>query len=223
MTMEQMRILLGAVLTLAWIAPSHAQRGPYPSAPVRVVVGFPPGGGVDVVARMIGQRMPGVWGQHMVVDNRPGAASILATRLVAGAAPDGYTVLINSNTMIVNQVGNPNAGIDVERQLLPILNVAWQPNIIVAAVALPAGTLAEVIALSRTRKLGFGSPGHGSMGHLAAAYLCAGAHCRHLGPGRTRGYDAAACGAARQGGAGEGDCGHQREARINAARHSHRR
>ena len=171
MTMKQMRILLGAVLTLAWMAPSHAQRGPYPSAPVRVVVGFPPGGGVDVVARMIGQRMPGVWGQHVVVDNRPGAASVLATRLVTAAAPDGYTVLINSNTMIVNQVGNPNAGIDVERQLLPILNVAWQPNIIVAAAALPAGTLAEVIALSRTRKLSFGSPGHGSMGHLAAAYL----------------------------------------------------
>ena len=171
MTMTRAHILLGAVLTFAWTGPSQAQRGPYPSAPVRVVVGFPPGGGVDVVARLIGQKMPGAWGQPVVVDNRPGAASVLATRLVAGAAPDGYTILINSNTMIVNQIGNPNAGYDVERQLIPILNVAWQPNIIVAAVALPVTSLADVIALSRTRKLSFGSPGHGSMGHLAAAYL----------------------------------------------------
>jgi tripartite-type tricarboxylate transporter receptor subunit TctC len=170
-TTMRMRILVGAVLALVWIGPSQAQRGPYPSGPVRVVVGFPPGGGVDVVARLIGQRMPGVWGQHFVVDNRPGAASVLATRLVAAAAPDGYTVLINSNTMIVNQIGNPNAGINVERQLIPILNVAWQPNIIVAAAALPASSLPDVIALSRKRKLSFGSPGHGSMGHLAAAYL----------------------------------------------------
>jgi tripartite-type tricarboxylate transporter receptor subunit TctC len=169
--MTRTQILLAVAVALAWIAPSHAQRGPYPSGPVRVVVGFPPGGGVDVVARLIGQRMPGVWGQNVVVDNRPGAASVLATRLVAAAAPDGYTILINSNTMIVNQVGNPNAGFDVERQLLPILNVAWQPNIIVAAIALPASSLSDVIALSRKRKLSFGSPGHGSMGHLAAAYL----------------------------------------------------
>jgi tripartite-type tricarboxylate transporter receptor subunit TctC len=171
MTMTRTQILLGAILAFVWICPLQAQRGAYPSAPVRIVVGFPPGGGVDVVARLIAQKMTGVWGQPVVVENRPGAASVLATRLVASAAPDGYTVLINSNTMVVNQVGNPNAGYDIERQLIPILNVAWQPNLIVAAPALPANSLADVIALSRTRKLSFGSPGHGSMGHLAAAYL----------------------------------------------------
>lgn len=115
MTMTRMRILLGAAFAFFWICPLQAQRGAYPSAPVRVVVGFPPGGGVDVVARLIAQKMPGVWGQPVVVENRPGAASVLATRLVTGAAPDGYTVLMNSNTMVVNQVGNPNAGYDVER------------------------------------------------------------------------------------------------------------
>ena len=171
MTMSRMQILLSAALAFVCIGPLQAQRGTYPAAPVRVVVGFPPGGGVDVVARLIAQKMVGVWGQPVVVENRPGAASVLATRLVASAAPDGYTVLINSNTMVVNQVGNPNAGYDIERQLIPILNVAWQPNIIVAAPALPVTSLADVIALSRTRKLSFGTPGHGSMGHLAAAYL----------------------------------------------------
>ena len=171
MTLTRMQILLAAVLTFIWIAPLQAQRGPYPSAPVKIVVGFPPGGGVDVVARLIAQKMTGVWGQQVVVENRPGAASILATRLVASAAPDGYNVLINSNTMVVNQVANPNAGYDIERQLIPILNVAWQPSIFVAAPALPVTSLADVIALLRTRKLSVGTPGQGSIPHLAALYL----------------------------------------------------
>ena len=171
MTLTRMQILLAAALTCIWIAPLQAQRGPYPSAPVKIVVGFPPGGGVDVVARLIAQKMAGVWGQQVVVENRPGAASILATRLVAGAPPDGYTVLINSNTMVVNQVANPNAGYDIERQLIAILNVAWQPSIFVAAPALPVTSLADVIALLRTRKLSVGTPGQGSIPHLAALYL----------------------------------------------------
>ena len=171
MPMMRMQILLVAVLTFAGAAPSQAQRGPYPSAPVKIVVGFPPGGGVDVVARVIAQKMAGVWGQQVVVENRPGAASILATRLVAAAPPDGYTILINSNTMVVNQVANPNAGYDIERQLIPVLNVAWQPNIIVVAPALPVTSLGDVIALARTRKLSYGTPGQGSIPHLAGAYL----------------------------------------------------
>jgi len=171
MTTTRMQILWVAILTFVWTGPLHAQRGPYPSAPVKIVVGFPPGGGVDVVARLIAQRMAGVWGQQVVVENRPGAASILATRLVASAAPDGYTVLVNSNTMVVNQVANPNAGYDIERQLIPILNVTWQPNIIVAAPALPVMSLGDVIALSRTRKLSYGTPGQASIPHLAGVYL----------------------------------------------------
>jgi len=171
MTMTRTKILLGAVLMFVWICPVQAQRDPYPSKPVRIVVGFPPGGGVDVVARLIAQKMPGVWGQQVVVDNRPGAASILATRLVASAAPDGYNVLINSNTMVANQLANPNAGYDIERQLTPILNVAWQPNIFVATPALPVTTLADVIALLHKRKLSFGTPGLASIPHLAGVLL----------------------------------------------------
>jgi len=171
MKMTRMKIVLGAVLMFVWVAPLQAQRGPYPSAPVKIVVGFPPGGGVDVVARLIAQKMAGVWGQQVVVENRPGAASILATRLVVNAAPDGYNVLINSNTMVANQLANPNAGYDIERQLIPILNVAWQPNIFVAAPTLPVTSLGDVIALARKRKLSFGTPGQGSIPHLAGVYL----------------------------------------------------
>jgi tripartite-type tricarboxylate transporter receptor subunit TctC len=171
MATTRIQLLLGAVLIFAGMSPLHAQRGPYPAAPVRIIVGFPPGGGVDVIARLIAQKMPGIWGQQVVVDNRPGAASIIATRLVAGSAPDGYNVLINSTSMVVNQVANPNAGYDIERQLIPVLNVAWQPSIIVAAPALQMTSLANVVALSHTRKLSFGSPGQASIPHLAGVYL----------------------------------------------------
>src|SRR2546423_3226272 len=98
------QIVLAAVIAFVCMPPSHAQRGSYPSGPVRIIVGFPPGGGVDVVARVIAQKMTALWGQPVVVENRPGAASIVATRLLASSAPDGYNVLINSNSMVVNQL-----------------------------------------------------------------------------------------------------------------------
>lgn len=166
-----MRILLAAAMVLLGAAPSQAQRGPYPSGPVKIIVGFPPGGGVDVIARVVAQKMPGIWGQQVVVDNRPGAAGVLGTRLVVGSPADGYTVLIHSNSMVVSQVANANAGYDIERQLIPIVNVGWQPSVIVAALNLSVASLKDVIALSHTRKLNYGSPGQGSIPHLAAAYL----------------------------------------------------
>ena len=171
MRLHGARMLLAGTLALVCLVPAHAQRGPYPAAPVRVIVGFPPGGGVDVVARLLAQQMTPLLGQPVVVENRPGAGSSIGTRLVAAAAPDGHTVLLNSNSIVVNQVANPNAGYEIERQLIPVLNVAWQPTVIAAATALPAATLAEVIALSRSRKLSFGTPGQASIPHLAAAYL----------------------------------------------------
>jgi tripartite-type tricarboxylate transporter receptor subunit TctC len=156
----------------AWvIAPAHAERGPYPSSPVRIIVGFPPGGGVDVLARVLGQKMSAIWGQPVVVENRPGAASVIGTRLAVHATPDGHSVLINSNTMVVNQIVNPGAGYDIERDLIPVINVAWQPTIIVSAPALPAASVGELVKLARARKVSYGSPGQGSMPHLGAAYL----------------------------------------------------
>jgi tripartite-type tricarboxylate transporter receptor subunit TctC len=163
--------LMIAALVFIWFSPAQAQRGPYPSAPVKVIVGFPPGGGVDVVARLVGQKLDGVLGQPVVVENKPGAASGIATRLVAGSKPDGYTVLINSNSMVVNQVINPHAGYDIERQLIPIINVAWQSTIIVAKPDLPVSSLKDVLALSRKSKLSYGTPGTGSVLHLAGTYL----------------------------------------------------
>jgi tripartite-type tricarboxylate transporter receptor subunit TctC len=164
-------ILLAAVFVLIWILPAQAQRGGYPAAPVRVIVGFTPGGGVDVVARLLGQKMAGIWGQPVVVENRPGASTAIATRFVAASAADGYTVLINSNSMLVNQLASASAGYDVERQLIPVVNAAWQPTIINAAPDLPVSSLGDVISLARTRKLSYGTPGHAGISHLAGTYL----------------------------------------------------
>jgi tripartite-type tricarboxylate transporter receptor subunit TctC len=160
-----------STLVFLCASPLEAQRGPYPTANVRVIVGFPPGGGVDVVARLIGQKLAVLWGQPVLVDNRPGASTSIATRLVADAAPDGCTVLINSSSMVVNQVANRNAGYDIERELIPVLNVAWQPLIVAAAPDLPVASLRDVLSLSKTRKLSYGSPGQAGIGHLAGAYL----------------------------------------------------
>jgi len=174
MTPRRLRCLLvPAVAAAAFIlaAAALAQRGPYPSSPVRIIVGFPPGGGVDVLARVLGQKMSALWGQPVVVENRPGAASIVGTRLAIRATPDGLSVLINSNTMIVNQIVNPAADYDVEKQLVPVINVAWQPNILAAAGAVPGRTLADLIAQTRTRKVSYGTPGQGSMPHLGAVFL----------------------------------------------------
>lgn len=164
-------VLAVAALVFLCAAPGEAQRAAYPTAPVRVIVGFPPGGGVDVVGRLISQKLNALWGQPVLVENRPGASSGIATRFVAGTAPDGYTVLINSNSMLVNQIANPDAGYDIERQLIPVINVAWQPTIIAAAADLPVSTLADVISLARKRKISYGTPGQGSIPHLAGAYL----------------------------------------------------
>lgn len=107
----------------------------------------------------------------MVVENRPGAGTAIATRFVAGATPDGYTVLLNSNSMLINQIANPDAGYDVESQLIPVINICWQPMIIVAAKDLPVSSLGDVLALSKSRKLSYGSPGQASIPHLAAVWL----------------------------------------------------
>ena len=166
-----LRFLLALALIFIIGSTVHAQSGPYPSSSVQIIVGFSPGGGVDTVARLLSQKMSEIWGQPVVVENRPGASTAIATRYVAGSAPDGLIVLINSNSMVVNQIANPNAGYDIMRELIPVANVVWQPCVIVAKNDLPASTLDDVISLARERELSYSSPGVASITHLGAVYL----------------------------------------------------
>jgi tripartite-type tricarboxylate transporter receptor subunit TctC len=141
------------------------------SRTVRLVVSFPPGGGVDAVARLFADKMSAALGQTVVVENRGGASGIIAGKQVASAEADGATVLIASNSMVVAQAMNPNVGLDIVRDLKALASVAPQAIIITAPPDLPASSLQELIALAKTRRLTYGSPGAGSVPHLLGVYL----------------------------------------------------
>ena len=155
----------------AWSAPAAAQEKSYPSRTVRLVVGFPPGGGVDAVARMFADKMTSLLKQPVVVENRGGAAGSIAGKQVSNSEPDGYTVLVNSNSMVINTLMNPKSGLVVKRDLYAIASVAPQAIILVAAPNTKASSLKELIALARTRPVNFGTPGPGSIPHLVIEQL----------------------------------------------------
>ena len=161
-------MLAGAALGAA--APAPAQEN-FPSRTIRLVVSFPPGGGVDAVARLFADKLAPMLGQPVVVENRGGASGTIAGKQVAAAAPDGYTVLVASNSMLVAQVMNPRTGLDTVRDLQAIASTAPQAVIVVVRPDIPAASLADLIALARTRQLNYGSPGAGSVPHLVIEHL----------------------------------------------------
>ena len=142
----------------------------YPSKPVRLVVGFPPGGGTDVVARMLQPRLGELLGQPIVIDNRPGATGTVAAGHVAKSAPDGYTIMMGH--VSVNAIAPSlfsNLPYDVERDFAPIGIAAAVPHIVVVHPSLSVATLKELIAYLKARpgQVTFPSAGNGSMPHLA--------------------------------------------------------
>ena len=166
-----------AVLTLlcaalpSWLAAAAEQDKSYPSRPVRIIVGFPPGGGVDAVARLFADKTTGIFGQPVIVVNHGGAAGGIAGKQVSAENPDGYTVLVNSNSMVIFSLMNPKADLVVERDLQAIASAAPQAIIIVAAPNLKANSLNELIELARRRTLNYGTPGLGSIPHLVIEQL----------------------------------------------------
>lgn len=160
------RILLALLL-----ASGSVLAQPYPSKPIRVAVAFPPGGPVDIIARLMGPKLGELLGQSIVVENVVGAGGNVATARVAKAAPDGYTVLAHSSAYAVNPALYANAGYDGEKDFVAIAIVASQPNLIVVHADFPAKTLAELLARARTEKLAFASAGNGTTPHLTGENL----------------------------------------------------
>jgi tripartite-type tricarboxylate transporter receptor subunit TctC len=143
---------------------------PYPSKPIRLVVGFAPAGAADVVARTLQEPMQRALGQPVVVDNKPGAGSSLAAEFVAKSAPDGYTLLIASpSSIFVNPLINPNLGYHL-RDLLPITKVSSSPLIVAVNPGIGVQSLGELIAYAKKNpgKLNYASSGNGSAPHMAA-------------------------------------------------------
>jgi tripartite-type tricarboxylate transporter receptor subunit TctC len=159
-----------AAIVLAIASPAaHPQT--YPSKPLRFVVAFAPGGPTDIIARLLSQKLPDTLGQPVVIDNRGGAGGNIGAAQVAKSPPDGYTVLATTSALAVNATLFPNAGYDAERDFLPVVNAATQPNLVYVNANSPAKTLAELISQAKTAKLAFASPGSGTTPHLTAEML----------------------------------------------------
>jgi tripartite-type tricarboxylate transporter receptor subunit TctC len=164
-----MKRLFFGWIVLAFAAVATAQ--PYPSRPIRLVLGFPPGGAADFVSRAFQEPFGRALGQPIVVENRPGAGSSIAAEHVARSAPDGYTVLIASpSSILVNPLITPKAGFQPLKDLVPISKVSSSPLILAVNPNLPVSSVRELIAHARSNpgKLNFATSGNGSAPHLAA-------------------------------------------------------
>jgi len=160
-------ILLGAI---ALVAPPMAGAQAYPSRPVKLVVPFPPGGSLDIAGRLIAQRLTEMWGQAVVVENKPGAGGNIGADFVAKSTPDGYTILLGAlSTHAVNPNLYAKMPYDAVKDFAPITLIATTPNVLVVNAATPVGNVREFIAWTRANpgKLAFGSGSNGSAGHLA--------------------------------------------------------
>src|SRR5262249_22796313 len=146
----------------------------YPDRPIRLLVPFTPGGGTDIIARALGQHLTGAWGQNVIIDNRAGGNTVIASEIVAKARPDGYTLLMQINTLTalpaMAKAGQGQGTISPE-QFAPISLVAALPHVLVVHRSVPAASIKELVALARASpgKLNYGTPGIGTPVHLAGA------------------------------------------------------
>ncbi len=160
---------LGSYVFAQTAAPSSSNA--YPNKPIKFVVAFAPGGPADIIARLMGQKLSESMGQPVVIENRAGAGGNIASLFVSKAAPDGYTVLVNTSSLAVNASLLKNPGLDAEHDLVASGIVASSPNLLVAAPSLKAKNLQEFVQEAKTGKYNFGSAGAGTTPHLSAEYL----------------------------------------------------
>ena len=183
--MTRRAVVLGAASAPLLAGRTIAQAG-FPTRPIRIVIGFPPGGGIDILARLMAPKMSERLGQPVVVENRPGANGQIATQGVAQSDPDGHTIFFGTTgNLAVNPViyaGRP--GLDIERDFAPLSLVASLPFVLVVNPTVPAKSLKELIELAKARpgEILFGSSGNGGLPHLSGELLSlqAGIAIRHV-------------------------------------------
>jgi tripartite-type tricarboxylate transporter receptor subunit TctC len=158
------------VLALACNSVSAAD---YPTRTIRVIVPYPPGAFNDQLARIFAQQLQQSWGQAVVVDNRPGAGSVIGTDIAAKAAPDGYTLLINSFAFAVNPSLQTILSYDTERDFTPVILAASTPNLLVVNAESPIRSLKDFIALAKAKpgSIAYASAGNGASNHLCMELL----------------------------------------------------
>jgi len=173
-----MKTITRSILTLALIAgtpaaiaqaPSTSSGQAYPNKPIRLVVGFTPGGGVDINARLLAPKVSEYLGQQVIVENRPGAGTNIANEHVAKSAPDGYTLLINTAAVAINMSLYKKVPFDTLRDFAAVSIFSMSPNILVVHASVPAKNVKELIALARSKPggLNFSSAGSGTTQHLS--------------------------------------------------------
>mgnify|MGYP001604355542 CR=1 FL=1 len=155
------------------ISAASALAQSYPNKPIRFIVPLAAGGGTDILARAIGQKLGESWGQPVLIENRPGAGTIIGTELVAKAAPDGYTLSINSPAFAINPSLYKKLPYDNLRDFVGVIQLSSFSNILVVHPTLPAKTLNELITLAKSKpgQLNYASPGNGSSPHLGMELL----------------------------------------------------
>lgn len=159
--------MLGAALSGA-----QAQTAAWPEKPIKIVVPFAPGGGTDQVARMVAVEIAKDLGKPVIVENKPGAAGNLGADFVAKSAPDGYTLLWGTvGTQVINQLVSKKLPYDAQKDFKPVSMVATYPNLLVVPMSSPANSVADLVALGKTKHLSYASSGVGTSLHLSGAML----------------------------------------------------
>ena len=145
----------------------------YPAKPIRLVVPNAVGSGPDIAARLVGQKLTEAWGQQVVIDPRPGASGIIGTEFVARAAPDGYTLVLITPTVVNGTLLFPNVRFDMQKDLTPVSLLMTTPYVLAVHPSVPARSVKELIALAKARPdmIHFGSGGAGAMPHLCVEVL----------------------------------------------------
>jgi len=153
---------------------AHAQQTParpggYPTKPIRLLVGNAPGGGIDITARVVGQKLTERWGRSVVVDNRPGASGVIAMDVTSQAAPDGYTLLVTSGSLIASAMVQKKVTYDVRIAYAPVTQLTTLCYMLMVTASLPVNSVRELVAYGKSKPnaLSYGSSGVGGAGHLA--------------------------------------------------------
>jgi tripartite-type tricarboxylate transporter receptor subunit TctC len=169
-----MRTALSLVaVLLSFLAAPHIPAQDYPTKPVRMIVPFAPGGGTDIIARLVAQALTEKWGQTVVIDNRGGGGGIVGIKLATESAPDGYTMVLCSLGVSYAPALYPKLPFDPQKDLLPISRVAQQPFIYVVTPALGVNSMKELIAMAKSKpgQIRYGSGGAGGASHLGTELL----------------------------------------------------
>ncbi|MGZ5120374.1 MAG: Bug family tripartite tricarboxylate transporter substrate binding protein [Burkholderiales bacterium] len=173
---ESFRIAVRCLLlaSVGWASASPAQDAPsgYPARPIRIIVPVVPGGGLDIICRSIGQMLTERWGQSVIVDNRAGGGTVLATEIAAQAPRDGYTFLAGTDTLRIVGI-TKRVTFDVRKAFEPVVPLAGQPYLLIVTPTLPVKDVKELIAYSMKQPLSYGSSGVGTAAHIGLEYLTA--------------------------------------------------